>query len=119
MARPVASNDKFSSISRLAGNSPHLAHEAGFVRQAVQQVNGLFRGLGLVDTFAEIDRDARHDAGRPVSPLAFNQPVHMAADQPNDLGMTAYYVGKRRGLLGPSVAADVVIIDIERWMVDE
>jgi len=44
-------------------NPPCLADQAGLLRQAVQHVNGLFPGLGLVHAFAKIDGDARHDSG--------------------------------------------------------
>jgi hypothetical protein len=43
----------------------------------------------------------------------------MAADQPDDLRVTADHVGERSGLLGPTVATDIMGVDVERWMVDE
>ena len=71
-------------------------------------------GLGLVDALAEINSNARHDARRPAGPAAFDEPVYMATDQPDDLRVAPDQVGERGGLLGPAVAADIMFVDVER-----
>jgi hypothetical protein len=45
--------------------------------------------------------------------------MDMTAKQTFDLRMPAYDVFKRSRLIGPAVATDVVIVDVERRMVDK
>ena len=65
----------------LGVNPAHLAGETGLFRQAVQHVDGPLPGLGLVDAFAKIDGDTRHDSSCRTRPLAFDRPVNVTAEQ--------------------------------------
>jgi hypothetical protein len=85
----------------------------------VQQVNGLLPGLGLVNAIAKVDGDARHNTGLGAGPLALDRPMNVTAEQACDLRVTADNVGERNGLRGPAVAADIVVADVEGWMVNK
>ena len=43
----------------------------------------------------------------------------MPAKQPHHLRVTRDHCGERGGLFGPSIAANVVVVDVERRMVNE
>ena len=45
--------------------------------------------------------------------------MHMAAEQTDNLRMATYDIGERIRLLGPAVATDIVIADVEWRMVNK
>ena len=96
-----------------------LAHEPGLARSPVQQVDRLLARRDLVDALADVDGYAWHHAAERAGPSAFSQAMDMAAEHPLDLTMAANHVGQGRCLIGPAVAADIMVVDVERWMMDE
>jgi len=83
----------YSPGSRCNGNSLCLAGETALVRKSPQHVNRLFPGLSLVDAFADIDSNTRHDAGQRSGPAAFDRAVDVAAQQPFDLRVATDHIG--------------------------
>jgi hypothetical protein len=83
------------------------------------QINGSAPGRSFIDAFTYVDRDARHNASRYACPFAFDQPVNVTTQQTNDLRVPAHDVGQRNDLLGPAVAADVMVIDIKWGMMNK
>lgn len=86
------------------------------MRPTMQQVNRPSLRLAFVYSLAHIHSDAWHDASFGSSPLALDRPVHVATKQTDDLRMPLHDGFKRRCLVGETVAADVMIADIERWV---
>lgn len=76
-------------------------------------------GDRFIDTLAQVDGHTGHHANRDTGPFVLDRPVDVTADQRFDLRVALDDRGQRRCLLGPAVAADVVVIDIERWMMNE
>lgn len=103
----------------LAFNQHGLAGKLALIRQAVQHVNGPLPRRSLVDAFANVNRDTRHDAGDRAGPIAFDRPMDMTAEQARNLRVAADYFGERHGLFRPTVAIDIVITNVEGRVVDE
>jgi len=85
----------------------------------VQHVNGPLLWVSFVDAFANVDGNARHNTGHRTSPLTFDKPVDVTAQQADHLVVAAHDISESCGLLGSAVTADVVVVDVERRMVNE
>ena len=102
-----------------ASNLPRGADQTMLARQPVQQVYGLTARSPLIDALANVDRDAGHDPGFGPRPGAFHRPVHVAAKQGHDLIVPADNAFECACLVGMPVTADVVVVDIERRMMNK
>jgi hypothetical protein len=96
-----------------------VTDKVGRAGQLVQHVDGSPPGLDFIDTFANIHGHTWHYACLRASPLPFDRPVHMSAEQPGHLWVPADNVLQCRSLFRTTVAPDLMITDIERRMVDK
>ena len=101
------------------GHDPGPADDATLLRHFVQLVHGPVLEPRHVDALADIDRDTRHGGGDRTGPLPFGWTVDVPAEEPSDLCVPADHGGQFFGLPRPAVAADIMITDVERRMMDE
>jgi tRNA 2-thiouridine synthesizing protein A len=118
------------TLEILATDPGAVADFEAFCRQTGNELlehsedDGVYRfliktGLDFINTFTDVHSHAWHNARLCAGPLPLHRPVNMPAKQTNDVRVAAYDVLQCRGLVGPTVATNIMIINIKRRMVDE